>query len=182
MTLIKLLLGLAATGMIGAAIASMLAAVSYGTDSSHDIRDIVVQGKTISTRMNAAIRESCMVLDSGDDYLVLWTGDRNNDQVPSTQELQRIEYDRDAREIVSYTATASAEDTAYALDDDFDSVTQSLENRGDLQGETWGRSIAGLSLTLDDSDAQAASLVSFRVTLTTGTVDEITIGAAALRN
>lgn len=183
LTLVELLMALAITGMIGAAVASMLSAVSYGTDSTKDIRSLVVKNKTISARITAAVRESAQLLDAGDGYVVLWTKDLNDSDMPDLLELRRIELDSATGELSDYTPDPAATDVVYDLDtDDFDTVTNNLIVDGDLVGELWATDVSAWEIDLDDADAQSAELVSFRLTLSAGGMSDTSINAVSLRD
>ena len=101
-TLVELMIAMAITGMIGVTIASMLFAVSKGTASRTDMRNVIVQTKIINSRFGAAVRGAKMILDNDTDFLVLWTADKDGDGLPGLLELQRIEYDPQAEQLVSY--------------------------------------------------------------------------------
>ena len=182
MTIMELLLALAAMGLVGAAIASMLSAVAYGTDTSNDMRSLVVKSKTLSARMTAHVRKARMVLDHGSEFLVLWVVDEDEDDTPSLQEIERIEWDASTDELVRYTASKSAKDTEYKLSDDFGNETKKLKGSGDFPRRVWGRAVTNWDVTLDDSDPQKAALVSFRLTLAAGSSETVAVNAAALRN
>ena len=136
MTLVELLLSLTITGFIGAGVAGMLMAVSYGADDARDVRTSVILHKTISERVNASVRGSRQVLAAAPSYVVLWIGDTRADGLPNVSELRRIEHDGTADELTSYTvdwpsgwsqAQIDAADVSYELTSDFDSVTTTLK-------------------------------------------------------
>jgi len=192
LTLIETMLAIGVTGVIGAAVGSMLFSTARGSDSRTNLRSLVVKHKTIGGRLSAAIRSSRLVLDAGADYLVLWTADHNDSGVPDLTELRMIE--RNAHdELHSYVAVwpdhwtagqISDADVAYQLSDDFKSIVDARKggsNAGEMPGELWGSGVTALSLAFDTADEQDASLVSFRLVLTNGSLKDIGIGAAALR-
>ncbi len=187
MTLIELLLAMMITAMVGAAIAGMLAAVSYGTDSSKDIRSLVARNKALSARVSAAIRGSKMVLDQGDNYLVLWMNDDDDNGVPSLLELRRINFDPGTGELSSYTAPDDAADVSYALDDDFVVITDALMG-DDLAGtasfpkELWAKRVNSWTLALDNPDPQSARLVSYLIELSAGDMSDTALAAVGMRN
>jgi len=183
LTLVELLMALAITGMIGAAVAGMLSAVSYGTNNSRDLRSLVVKNKTLSARISAAIRQSAQLLDADDTYVVLWTKDLNGSGVPDLLELRRIELDTATDELSDYTPDPTATDVAYDLAaDDFEAVTNNLIVDGDLVGTLWASEVAGWALEPDNADPQAAELVSFQLTLTTGSLTDTSVNAVSLRD
>lgn len=182
MTLVELVLALAITGLIGAAIASMLTAVAYGSSSSQDLRRLVVQGKTLGDRLDAAVRAATLVLNADGSHLVLWTHDRDGNHAPSLHELRRIEHDPDAATLTAYSAAEDAPDLPYTLDHDFTGLTSALIATGHLVPEVWGTGVSGCTFATDENDAQDARLVSYRLTLGAGAATETVVGAAALRN
>jgi len=182
LTLVEMLLSLAAIGLIGGAIASMLAAVSYGTQESQDLRSFVVESKTLSARLTADVRKSRRVLHAGDDYIVLWVTDADADGSPSLHEIQRIGLNTDNQTLVSYEAADGAPDTEYELDDDFSDTPNNPTSNSDFPASVWGRNVTAFNITLDEPEAQDASLVSFRLTLSNGALEHVAVNAAALRN
>jgi type II secretory pathway pseudopilin PulG len=183
MTLVEMLMALAITAMIGAAIASMLSAVSYGTSSNRDIRSLVVKNKTLGARITAAVRQSAQLLDAGDGYIVLWVSDINASGAPDLLELRRIELDTDNGELTSYTPDPSAADAAYDLGaDDFDAITTALIGSGDLIDELWATDVAAWTVTVDADDPLDAALVSFQLTLAAGALSDTSVNAVSLRH
>ncbi len=182
LTLVEMLMALAITGLIGAAIASMLTAVTYGTSSSRDIRSLVVKNKTLSARITAAVRGSAQLLDAADGYVVLWTKDINGSGVPDLLELQRIELDVATDELTSYTPDPSATDVAYLMTDDFEAITTALIGSGDLVGGLWATGVAQWPITLDAADPLDAELVSFQLTLDAGLLSDTSVNAVSLRD
>jgi type II secretory pathway pseudopilin PulG len=182
LTLVEMLMALTITALIGAAIASMLSAVAYGTSSSQDIRSLVVKNKTLSSRITAAVRGSAQLLSAADGYVVLWTKDLNGSGVPDLLELRRIELDGSTDELTSYTPNPSAVDVVYAITDDFDAITTGLIGSGDLDGALWATGVSRWAITLDDVDPLAAGLMSFKLTLDVGGMSDVSVNAVSLRD
>jgi len=182
LTLVELLMALAITALIGAAVTAMMFGVSHGTSENKDIRGLTLRSKAINARLAARIRTARSVLHAQDGLLILWTGDANDNAKPDRSELQRIERDGDTGVITSYTIAADGTDAEHELASDFDALTTAAIDSGDMAGEAWARAVAGFAVTLDDAAAQSAGLVSFRITLRAGNLSDVTINAAALRN
>lgn len=182
MTLLELLLAMAAVALIGMAIVSMLVAVSYGTSSSDELRTLAVRSKTLNNRIGAAVRGSKMILDQGDDYLILWTRDLNEDGEPSLLEIRRLQRDDPDSELINYEADPSATDTAYALTDDFDAITSALMGDADFPAELWSTGVTGLDMTLNDAAPQLATLVAYQLTLNAEGLSETAINTVAIRS
>jgi prepilin-type N-terminal cleavage/methylation domain-containing protein len=186
LTLLELMLALAITGVIGLGVATMLLATSQGTASRTDLRAAVVKHKTLTGRFDASVRGSTMVLAHGSNYLVLWTGDTNGDGLPRLSELRRVEWNTtaNANTIVSYKAPstlAAASDTAYALSDNFATITSALKGTSNFPAEVWATGISGWTVTLNHATAANATLVRYRFVTTSSEVSDDIVGAAALR-
>ncbi len=186
MTLIELLLAVAGTALVAAAIAAMLVATSYGTESRTDMRELIVKHKAISTRLSAAIRSARMVLEQGDGYIVLWLADTNEDGQPNLAELRRLERHGATNALRSYIAPADLDETdntAYDLDTtDFGTETDSIKGSANFPEALWATDVTGWDLTLDDADARLARLVTWRLALRAGDMTDTAVGVAALRN
>ena len=190
MTLVELLMALASTAMIGAAVAAMLSAVAYGTSSSKDMRSLVVKNKVVNARFSAAVRNASMVLEAGDDYLVLWRTDTDESETPCLGEIQWIEFDAANGRIRSYEADFSgltqaqidAANTEFALDTDFNAATSGDRGTAVFPAKVWAEAVADWTATVNNADEQQASLVSYRFEIEQEDVSDTLIGAAAMRN
>ncbi len=113
MTLLELLMALAITGIIVVAISSMMYGVTTGTASVDGIRVIVAKSKAVTARIDHAVMSGKRILDSGDDFILIWADDPNMDGLPAACELLLIEHDTSSDELISYrwdpTKTAKQE-------------------------------------------------------------------------
>jgi prepilin-type N-terminal cleavage/methylation domain-containing protein len=190
MTLVELLMALSITGLVGVAVATMMAGVSYGTTSKKELGAVVVKLKAVTGRLDAALRSGAMILEVGTNYLVVWNGDANGDEAANISEIRLIERDAATGRLTSYSANfgsmteaqIEAVDTGYALNSNFRTVTTSLKSGQYFPGTRWADEVTAWSVTPDQADEQAARVASYRITITSGTVSETEIGAAALRN
>ena len=160
----------------------MLAGVTYGTAVDKDMRSIITRQMALRARVEAEVRESLLLLDSGSDYMIFWSGDENEDGVPNKTELQVIEYDAVMDRVMRYAPAALITDIDYALADDFRTETNSYKGDATFPGERWGEQISSFTITLDNIDPQLAKLVTFRFGMTGGEVPYTGIGAATIRN
>ncbi len=190
LTLLELLLALSITSIVGLAVTAMLAATSYGTDSEHDMRALLVRHTAATARISAAVRSCKQILAQGDGYLILWQADPNANNKPDRTEIQHIECDDATDEILSYTTVfpdawsqtqIDAADTEYELTDNFVTITAALKSGTYFPPERWAAGVTALDLALDQSDPLAANRVSYRITLQAGDLTDTAIGAAALR-
>lgn len=177
--------------MIGLACASMLVGIADGVAAKTDLRALAAREKLLHERIHGAIANSKKILASGSNYLVIWIGDTRADSQPNISELQRLELNAATGEFTSYKGTfpanftadqKTAADTGYSLAGDFNSVTIALKAGSYFPGTRWATQVAAWTNTLDNASPQLAHLVSYQLTLSAGSLTEIAIGAASLRN
>lgn len=193
-TTVELLLALAIAALVAAAAAGMLVSVSYGTSSQRDLRGVAVKGKLLGARLDAAIRGSRAVLETGDDYLVLWSGDLNTNgtaDAPDLSEIRLIEREG-GDEVQSYQfpdswtqAQIAAADMAYTMTGNppgfFKSAADAARTAGSFQPTRWGSGVTAIEFTPDGPDPTVTRLVSYRFTLSAGMLSETAVGAASVR-
>lgn len=186
LTLVELMLALSIMALIGATVAGMLSAVAYGTDEDGDVRKLVARNKMVSMRINAAVRGSQRVLEAGQTadltWVVLWGRDLDENDAPSLLEIRLLEYDAATRTLSSYAAPDGTTDVLYELSDDFDAITDALRGTADFPETRWANDAEAFDVTLDETDPQAAKMLSYRLSLTAGSLTDIAIGTAKLRN
>jgi hypothetical protein len=117
----------------------------------------------------------------GGAWLVLWSRDLDANAEPSLREIRLIEYDAAAGTLSSYTAADDAADVLYALEDDFDTISDGLRGTDAFPETRWADGVAGLTLSLNQPDPRAATLLSYRLSLTENHTTNMTVGAVALR-
>ena len=182
LTLPELLLAIAGTAIIGAAVATMLTGVAYGSSTSHDLRTLVTRHKVLGARLVAAVRESRQVLAADADTLVLWVSDADGDDKPSLLELRRVEFDTVGQTLSSYRAPTGTTDVVYEPTDDFMAITDALLGGVSLPQTLWGQAVAGLAIELDEPVTTDAQLVTLTLTLSAGGLTDRSVHVARLRN
>ncbi len=189
LTLPELLLSVAGIAMVGLAISAMLYATAYGTESTRDIRGLVVKNKALSARLNAAVRGSTQLLDVDANHIVLWINDDDGDGQPNVGEIRRIERNN-GNQFVSYTANwtgmtaeqITAANVSYDPASDFGVITQNLKAFSYFPANIWANDLTNWAIALDDADLTVARVVGYRLTFTNGLVSDTAVGAASLRN
>lgn len=190
MTIVELLLALTITSLVALSTGMMLVGVSYGTTSNAQMREVGVRLKTVTTRLNAALRGSKMILATDSDYIVLWTSDARADDGPNISELHLIERDPATGELRSYEADfgsmteaqIEAIDTLYPLTDNFRNVATALKAGSMFPGTVWAKHVTAFACTYSGADPQAAPLINYRLTVTLDGLTEQGVESVALRN
>lgn len=190
MTMVELLLSLTITSLVALATATMMVGVSYGTTSRSQMREVGVRLKIVSSHLNAAMRGSKMILDSGTDYVILWTADTHTDDGPNPSELRLIQRDPSTCELRSYQVDfdamtdtqIEAVDIRHALTDDFVSVTNMLKSGSMFPSTVWARHVSAFACSYVGDDPQAASLINYRLTVTHDGFSSQCVESVALRN
>jgi len=170
MTLIELLLAMAGIGLIAGALAAMFSAVAYGTTSNEHMHALISQRQALTRRVNNTIRQSREVVDQGDDALTLWSEDKDNDGKRDNNETKIIKWNGSHNRLELHTGQG---DGRTGLGD----LLKNLTGNQSFETTIWGEHVTGFS-TATSQDGQ---LVSFRITIKRETLEDIVIGAAALR-
>lgn len=186
MTFVELLLSMSIISITGVAAATLMFAVSRGTQTDKDIREIVTKHQVLDARFSASLRETAMVLDKGNDYIVIWIHDDDGSDTPNLGEIARLHYDSVSGWLNYYQAPvdlADASNTEYALTDDFEAITKSLEGDPDWPVQVWGTDISAFSMRLNDEvDPQLAEFITLHWTITVNGFADAGTTAVALRN
>lgn len=177
LTLIELILAISITAVVGLAVVGMLSAVDYGTNSSRDLRELVVRGKTLTDRINQAVRYAEAVVevqtDAADAHLLLHAGTNENDE--PTYLLLR--HDAEAGTLLAYRQTYPADSGA--------PTTDALAN---TTARSWASGVKAWQIDVDPPDSPTP-LINYRLTLTvrdaqqnTAVLEQTIVGAATPRN
>ena len=186
LTLVELLIGVAITALIGAAIAAMLLAVSSCSSNQAAARCVAAGHGAVAARLGAMVRCSKLVLAAGDGYVVLWIPTKSGEAAPALSELCRIEHDAAAKKLYCYRAGADlapADDAEYPLGStDFDALTEVLKAEERLLPTVWAEGLGTCRFLLDAEAPREARYVGLRLGIESGDASATAVGGAALRN
>ncbi len=88
LTLIELMLALAITAMVAAAISGMLTAISTGEHLRRDNRSFIMRAHAAKTRLGAYVAKSRCVLDANGGDTVLWLEDSRGSGTVHASEIR----------------------------------------------------------------------------------------------
>jgi len=190
LTLVEMLLAMAGIGLVGSAIASMLVAVAYGTESSRDLRTLVVRHKIVESRLTSAIRSGRMILHHDANHLLIWTDDIDRNQEPGIAEIRLVRLDVANGTLAAWQVDLVGKtdqqilaiNTSIPFDSNFQSVIEDFLERDDVVEGLWLDSVETVAYSMDRVNPQQGALVAYRVTLRTGDITNTVIGTAAMRN
>ncbi|MDP7008618.1 MAG: hypothetical protein QGI78_03505 [Phycisphaerales bacterium] len=136
LTLLEMTIAIGITAMIGAAIASMMAAVSNSMTSRDDGRRSAIQLATAQVRLAAYIAPARCFLDKTDESLTIWLDDSRESNTVHASEVRWLQFDAVAKtftvKFVSFPEEWSqpmidAADTECDETTDFDALLSTLE-------------------------------------------------------
>ena len=170
--LVEVLLAMAITGMVAAAVASLLFVTANGSRDRDDLRRRNVRSDVLAGRVDGAIRASSVLLGRDANCLVLWVADSRKNEKPDLSELRRIEWDAATKELRCYAAPAAgladADNPTYGLGDDFLALTAALRGSATFPGETWGYNVTAWdSTTSGGATLQLTRLIGDGLTIET---------------
>jgi len=174
MTLVELLMALGISGLVAVGVASMLVAVSYGTSSTREVRQLVVRVEVVEARLDAAVRGSKRVLSAGTDYVLLWAADTDGDATTDNNEVRLIERIAASSTLYSYADPAAGGDFV-------DAASFRTTAKASYPSQAWASSVTALSFTTDASPPNTR-LLSYTFSVENGDVSDTAVGAVGIRN
>ncbi len=99
LTLLEMTLAIGITSVIGAAIASMMAAATNSITSKDDGRQSAIRLVTTQVRLGAYIAPSRCILDNNTTQLTLWFDDTTESQTVHASEIRWIQFDETRKEL-----------------------------------------------------------------------------------
>lgn len=168
MTLVELMLGLMVTAIIGLAMVTVFSSIANSTKKGSDALQLRTQKIIIGERVGLMVRSSRQILDVSSTHIVLWMSDANDSDTPNISEMVRIEWDSDTTNLsvsIAPSSLAEVDDTEYALDSDFDSVTQSLAGSSSFPTTNWSTNVSSLAFIIDNGDLEDVRIVQMKLSL-----------------
>ncbi|MEM1444510.1 MAG: hypothetical protein AAGF84_00495 [Planctomycetota bacterium] len=187
LTLLELVLALGATGFLGLAIASMLSAVAYGSQTADGLQTLVTRHQVFASRVGNAVRESAQVLDHRPTELVLWYDDLNDNGVVEGTELMWLRYDGGNRELTMDRPDLTAPGVFGAQTEpgpftNYGFIRWGFDFVNWLEENTWARNVSACEFTLNNADPLLATLVTVTVTFEENGQTDTMVHSFKLRN
>lgn len=93
LTLIELMITLAITAMVGAAIATLLGAVASGVDTKRDVRSQIVRANVAQSRLGAYLIPARAILHASNTDIVVWYRDSRESNSVHGSEIRWLKFD-----------------------------------------------------------------------------------------
>ncbi len=176
LSMIELLMALAITGMVAAAISAMWSAISAGERSRRDNRAFTVRTYTVKSRISAYVARSRCVLFADLDMIVLWFDDARQSGTVHASELRWLTFQKTSGELdvyfvkfpQSYDETRKAmEDMEYRIDTDWIAELERYINQNQAASLTLVDGVETFKFTLDAPTALDAREVSLKLDFST---------------
>jgi type II secretory pathway pseudopilin PulG len=190
LTLVELLISVAITAIVGAALATLLHAVARATETGVQTREVVIRAHAIDSRVSLYTDSALALLDvrDGGDGFALWLGDTRESGTVHATEIRWLVYDAETRQLsVHYVEfpegwTQELQDlwdqeyaaAGYADGDAWWTVLTDYEALGYTASTLLGDELSGVSATIAADDEYDAEHV--RITYLfgeAGTEDEV---------
>lgn len=184
-TLVELMMALLGMAAVAVAITVLSSATARAKQNQKALWRLTMHEQVIMRRLGDRIRAAVRILDAGDSWIVLWSGDADDSGAPCFLEMERIEHDTAVHALSSHLADplAPGVDTDLPLTGtDFGAVTAAATQDGTFVESRWGRSVDAFELTLNDPDPAQATLVTWRMSLQSMELEDTLVCAAALRD
>jgi prepilin-type N-terminal cleavage/methylation domain-containing protein len=166
LTLLELLLAVAITGMVAAAITSMLGAVSTGAETRRDTRSLMIQSAAAQMRLGAYIAPARCFLARRDADLAIWFDDSRESETVHASEVRWLVHTPAAGTIdVCFVrfpedwsdTSRKLEDAEYPLNTDWFGVLALYAGKGLIGRYTLVDGLESASLTLRGTATNAVN-------------------------
>ena len=187
LSLMELVLALGATGFLGLAIAAMLQAVAYGSQSADGLQALATRHQVAAARVGTALRSARQIVRATPTELTIWYDDLNADGVVDSTELMWLRYIGADRELRMERADLSAPGVFGVPVEPGPMVNYPFIRWGFdfvnwLESVVWTRDATAFSYTLDHADPLLATLITFTITLEENGQSDTMVHTVKLRN
>ncbi len=178
-TIVELLLAMSIMAVIGVAALTILGATTYGTSDDQERRQMLVNAEVIKQRFNGAIRSAKELIvpsssqTTSTDYFIVWANDTNDDDTKDNNEMVLVERDTSNNELHAYQNTSATGTFT-------DAASFRTAALASYPSTRWAIGFSALSCTGAFGTGQLP-LVTYKFTLTRGTINESHTGSASLR-
>jgi type II secretory pathway pseudopilin PulG len=171
LSLLEMLLAIGITSIIGAAIASMMAASTNSLSAKDDGRQLAIRLATTQVRLGAYIAPSLCLLDKGNDYLTLWTEDSRESDTVHASEIRWIRFDETTNMLNVLFVDFPDEWSQSAIDTadiecnsatNYESLLTGLQNDTLIESISLVDAMASCSFWTNDSDPLSATRICIR--------------------
>ena len=176
LSLLELLLAMAITIMVAAAITAMLGAVTAGVGNRRDSRAVMVLAHAAQSRLSAYIAPSRCILGVYGEDLAIWLSDDRESGTVHASEVRWLRFDPSSRtitvEYVSFPANWSKtacdlEDEVYAANSDWLAVLADYRTNGWTASLVLIDSLTDAEITFDTPAAIDSRHIQYRLTFDT---------------
>ena len=176
LTLLEMILAIGITATIGAAIATMMAAVSNGLTSRDDGRRTAIQLATTQVRLSAYIAPARCFLDHTDTAFTIWLDDTRESSTVHVSEIRWLAFNVSNKSFTVKFVDFPDEWTQSMIDaadsecnqsTNYDALLASLELSGHINEFTLIDTMETCSIWTDELDPQTAIRICVRFSLST---------------
>jgi hypothetical protein len=175
LSFLEMLLAIAITSVIGAAIASMMAAANTGLSSKDDGRRSAIRLALTQVRLGAYIAPSLCILDKGNSYVTLWTEDSRESDTVHASEIRWIQFDNTTKllsvQFVDFPnewsqSMIDAADVECSAMTNYESLLFGLQSDDLIESISLVDGMESCSFWMNESDPLAAKRVCVRFSFT----------------
>ncbi|MEM8783152.1 MAG: hypothetical protein AAGE65_09905 [Planctomycetota bacterium] len=187
LTLLELVLALGATGFLGLAIATMLNAVAYGSQTADGLQTLVTRHQVVAQRVGSAVRQARLIVQQTPTELLIWYDDLNEDNVLDSIELMWLRYDATERKLTMERADLSAPGvfgvpTEPSPITNYELIRWGFELFSWLESNDWSRDMSACEFAIDNADPLLATLVTVTATFEENGQTDTMVHSFKLRN
>ena len=190
-TLVELLMAIAITSMITAAVGSMISAVARSQEFENDRRESTIRAQALSARLASYIAPALCVLDNQPKSFVLWFDDSKQSNTVHGTEIRWVNFDSLSGTVelryVDFPAGWSQlqkdeYDTVFPIDSDWWAVKQYYEALGFISMIRLSDGVSDFQVGYDPATTKSKKILTFTVTFTGQTTNHDIVSSTSIRD
>ncbi len=188
--LVELLLAIAITSMITAAVASITTAVARSHEHETDRRETTVRSQALNVRLSGYITPSMCFLESSVDSFVLWLEDVREGETVHASEIRWVSHNAVEDTIELHYLSFPEEwtqieideyDVVFPVESDWWAVRATYADIDLIETIRLADKVGVFSVNRDDSTEQGQKIMTFRTTFNGQYSDHDVLNSASIR-
>ena len=189
--LVELLMAIAITSMITAAVGSMVTAVARSQEYENDRREATIRAQALNARLASYITPALSVLNAQPNKFVLWFDDSRQSETVHGTEIRWAQFNNLTGTVelkyVDFPAGWSQiqkdqYDTIFPNTSDWWVVLKYYEGLGFISTIRLSDGVSGFTVGYDPSTTKSKKILTFCVTFTGKTTNHDVVSSSSIRN
>lgn len=190
LALVELLMAIAITSMVTAAVASLTAAVARSQEWENDRREATVRAQAMNVRLSGYVTPSRCVLNQQTDAFVVWFDDSRESDTVHVSEIRWFDFD-DINEVLELSYTKWPEgwsqseideyDVQFPIGSDWWAVLQTYVGLGFIEKTKISDRVIAFTVSRDAGTEKGKKIMTFNATIGGDNFDHDVVTSSSIR-